>query len=203
MAISETVRQEYIERLRPMLSEKRFIHSLNVARESVKLAKKFGANEEKAEVAGLLHDILKDTPADKQLKIISDFGIMMTDVELTAKRFWHAVAGAVYIRTALHIEDDEIFDAVRYHTTGRKDMTLLDKVIFIADFISEDRDYPGVEEMRTFAYESLDKAIAEGIAFTIGDLAKRRDPIVPETIDAYNDAVLAVQYSERIAEERK
>ena len=194
MAISETVRQEYIERLRPMLSEKRFIHSLNVARESVKLAKKFGANEEKAEVAGLLHDILKDTPADKQLKIISDFGIMMTDVELSAKLFWHAVAGAVYIRKELKIEDDEIFDAVRYHTTGRKDMALLEKVIFIADFISEDRDYPGVEEMRKIAYESLDKAIVEGIAFTIGDLAKRRDPIVPETIDAYNDAVLAVRH---------
>lgn len=194
MAIDKKLRQTYIKILKPMLSQKRFEHSLNVAQEAVKLAKKFGADEEKAEIAGLLHDILKDTPAEKQLKIIADFGIIMTDVELSAKRFWHAISGAVYIRTVLKIEDREIFDAVRYHTTGRKNMTLLEKVIFIADFISKDRDYPGVEEMRKTAYKSLDKAIVEGIAFTITDLAERRDPIVPETIDAYNDAVWAVRH---------
>ena len=194
MALNEKVKQEYIGMLRPMLTEKRFVHSLNVAQEAVKLAKLFGADEDKAELAGLLHDILKDTPAEKQLKIISDFGIIMTDVELSAKRFWHAVSGAVYIRTVLKIEDPEIFDTVRYHTTGRKNMSLLEKVIFIADFISADRVYPGVEEMRAAAYRSLDKAIAEGIAFTIADLANRREPIVPETIDAYNDAVCAVRH---------
>ena len=194
MAIDKKLRQEYVKILKPMLSQKRFEHSQNVAQEAVKLARKFGADEEKAEIAGLLHDILKDTPAEKQLKIISDFGIIMTDVELSAKRFWHAISGAVYIRTVLKIEDQEIFDAVRYHTTGRNNMTLLEKVIFIADFISKDRDYPGVEEMRKTAYKSLDKAIVEGIAFTISDLAERRDPIVPETIDAYNDAVWAVRH---------
>ncbi len=193
MALSEKTKQAYINTLKPMLSEKRFEHSLNVAEEAVRLAEKFGADEEKAETAGLLHDILKDTPADKQLKIISDFGIMMTDVELSAHRFWHAVSGAIYVRTVLEIEDTEIFDAIRYHTTGRKDMSLLEKVIFIADFISKDRVYSGVEEMREAAYESLDKAIVEGLSFTISDLANRRDPIVPETIDAYNDAVLAVR----------
>ena len=194
MAVKKKDKQEYIKIIKPMLSQKRFEHSLNVAQEAVKLAKKFGADEEKAEIAGLLHDILKDTPSDKQLKIISDFGIIMTDVELSAKRFWHAIGGAVYIRTVLKIEDQEIFDAVRYHTTGRNNMTLLEKVIFIADFISKDRDYPGVEEMRKTAYKSLDKAIVEGIAFTICDLAKDRDAIVPDTIDAYNDAVWAVRH---------
>ena len=194
MALDKKTRQAYIQRLKPMLSEKRFEHSLNVAAEAVKLAKKYGADMEKAETAGLLHDILKDTPADKQLKIISDFGIIMTDVELSAKRFWHAISGAVYIRTELGIDDPEIFDAVRYHTTGRKNMSLLEKVIFIADFISKDRDYPGVEDMRKTAYKNLDKAIVEGIAFTISDLAKNRDVIVTDSVDAYNDAVWAVKY---------
>jgi len=194
MALDKKTRQAYIKRLKPMLSEKRFEHSLNVAAEAVKLAKKYGADVEKAETAGLLHDILKDTPADKQLKIISDFGIIMTDVELSAKRFWHAISGAVYIRTELGIDDPEIFDAVRYHTTGRKNMSLLEKVIFIADFISKDRDYPGVEDMRKAAYKNLDKAIVEGIAFTISDLAKNRDVIVTDSVDAYNDAVWAVKY---------
>ncbi len=177
-----------------MLSEKRFAHSLNVAQEAVKLAKKYGADPEKAELAGILHDILKDTPADKQLKIISDFGIIMSDVELSAKKFWHAIGGTVYIRSALNIADEEIIDAVRYHTTGRHNMTLLEKVIFVADFISKDRDYPGVEEMRRTAYKSLDRAIMEGIAFTVGDLLKNREPVVPETIDAYNDAVSALRH---------
>ena len=166
-------KQQYIDIIKPMLTQKRFEHSLNVSEEAVKLAKKYGADTEKAELAGLLHDILKDTPPEKQLKILADFGIIMSDVELSAKKFWH------------------VYNAVRYHTTGRKNMTLLEKVIFIADFISKDRNYPGVEDMRKAAYKSLDKAIVEGIAFTITELAKDRAPIVPETIDAYNDAVWA------------
>ena len=145
-------RQAYIQAIKPLLSEKRFEHSLNVAQEAVKLAKKYGADPEKAEAAGILHDILKDTPADKQLKIISDFGIIMNDV------------------------------------------TVLEKVVFVADFISKDRDYPGVEEMRKTAYKSLDRAIVEGIAFTVGALLKDREPVVPETVDAYNDAVWAVRH---------
>ena len=187
-------KQQYIDIIKPMLTQKRFEHSLNVSEEAVKLAKKYGADTEKAELAGLLHDILKDTPPEKQLKILADFGIIMRDVELSAKKFWHAISGAVYIKHVLHIEDEDVYNAVRYHTTGRKNMTLLEKVIFIADFISKDRNYPGVEDMRKAAYKSLDKAIVEGIAFTITELAKDRAPIVPETIDAYNDAVWALRH---------
>ena len=141
-------KQQYIDIIKPMLTQKRFEHSLNVSEEAVKLAKKYGADTEKAELAGLLHDILKDTPPEKQLKILADFGIIMRDVELSAKKFWHAISGAVYIKHVLHIEDEDVYNAVRYHTTGRKNMTLLEKVIFIADFISKDRNYPGVEDMR-------------------------------------------------------
>ena len=187
-------KQQYIDIIKPMLTQKRFEHSLNVSEEAVKLAKKYGADTEKAELAGLLHDILKDTPPEKQLKILADFGIIMRDVELSAKKFWHAISGAVYIKHVLHIEDEDVYNAVRYHTTGRKNMTLLEKVIFIADFISKDRNYPGVEDMRKAAYKNLDKAIVEGIAFTITELAKDRAPIVPETIDAYNDAVWALRH---------
>ena len=183
-------RQAYIQIIKPMLTEKRFEHSLNVAQEAVKLAKKFGADPEKAEAAGILHDILKDTPADKQLKIISDFGIIMSDVELSVKKSWHAISGAAYIRNVLHIEDAEIVDAVRYHTTGRHNMTVLEKVVFVADFISKDRDYPGVEEIRKAARKSLLAAMLSGMTYTIQDLAERRLAIHPDTIAAYNEAVL-------------
>lgn len=186
--------EEYQAVIRPMLSDKRYEHSVNVAREAVKLAKKYGADPVKAETAGILHDILKETPPEKQLKIISEFGIIMTDVELASKKLWHAIGGAVYIQSVLGMDDAEIIDAVHYHTTGRKNMTLLEKVIFMADFISKDRDYPGVEDMRKTAYKSLEKAIIDGIAFTITDLAKERELIIRDTIDAYNDAVWAVKH---------
>lgn len=185
-------KKECIKAIKPMLSEKRYRHSLNVAEEAKKLAKKFGADPDKAETAGLLHDILKDTPSEKQLKIIAESGIMMSDVELSAKKFWHAIAGSVYIRKELGVADEDILNAVRYHTTGRKDMTPLEKVIFVADFVSKDRDYPGVEQLRRTARKDIDKAIKEGIAFTLKELIEHGESIVPETIDAYNDAVQAL-----------
>ena len=97
----------------------------------------------------------------------------MSDVELSAKSSGMPSSGAVHISSMFCIEDEDVYNAVRYHTTGRKNMTLLESHFFIADFISKDRNYPGVEDMRKAAYKSLDKAIVEGIAFTITELAKR------------------------------
>jgi nicotinate-nucleotide adenylyltransferase len=185
---------QLIEIIRKRESNYRVLHSLEVAKSAEELAKRYGADLHKARVAGLLHDVMKDVSGTEQLQILKDFGILLTDVEKHAPKLWHAIAGAAFVQHILGFEDTDIVNAIRYHTTARAGMSLLEKVIFIADFISEDRNYPGVEEMRKIAYESLDKAIVEGIAFTIGDLAKRRDPIVPETIDAYNDAVLAVRH---------
>ena len=88
------------------------------------------------------------------------------------------------------ISDREILDAIRYHTTGRENMTILERVLFIADFISADRDYPGVENMRQAANVSLEQAMVEGITFSIKDLAQRYKPIHPDTIAAYNQVVL-------------
>lgn len=192
--MTERARDAYKAIIRPHLTEKRFQHSVNVAQESVKLAKKYGADVQKAETAGILHDILKDTDAEKQLKMISDFGIIMTDAELTAKKLWHAIGGAAYIEAVLGIRDRDIVNAVRYHTSGRKNMTLLEKIVFVADFISKDRNYPGVEDMRRTAYKSLDKAIVDGIAFTVCDLMKLRETVVCDTMDAYNDALIAVKH---------
>ena len=87
----------------------------------------------------------------------------------------------------LGIDDQEIIDAIRYHTTGRANMTLLDKVIFIADFISADRDYDGVDKMRKLADKNLEEACLEGMAFTISDLAQRKITIAPDTFAGYNE----------------
>lgn len=183
--------EEYTEIIKPKLKESRFIHSKAVASAAVDLAKRYGADVKKAETAGILHDIMKNTPGDEQLKMLSHFGIILSDIEKITPCLWHQISGAAYCRHVLCLEDD-ICEAVRWHTSGKKDMSLLEKVIFVADFISEDRSYPGVEDMREYACESLEKAMAEGLAFTIRDIAKNHRPIISDTIDAYNQAVIAL-----------
>ena len=182
--------KDYKAVIKPFLSEKRYRHSLAVAEEAVHLAKKYGADEEKAYTAGILHDIMKDMPPEEQLKRMTRYDIVLTEVERSGQKLWHAMLGAAYVEQELHIEDQDILNAIRYHTSGRAHMTLLEKVLFVADFTSSDRDYPGVEEIRKAARKSLLAAMLSGMTYTIQDLAERRLAIHPDTIAAYNEAVL-------------
>ena len=182
--------KEYKEVIKPFLSEKRYRHSLAVADAAVRLAKQYGADEEKAYTAGILHDIMKDLPPEEQIKQMMHYDIVLTDVERSGQKLWHAMLGAAYAENELHVEDQDVLHAIRYHTTGRAHMTLLEKVLFVADFISSDRDYPGVEKIRRAAGESLLEAMLSGMTYTIQDLAERRLAIHPDTIAAYNEAVL-------------
>ncbi len=181
----------YMPVIRPHLSEKRYEHSVNVAKEAGKLAEKYGADVEKAVTAGILHDIMKDTPPAEQLKFMQQWGIILSDVEKNAPKLYHAMCGAGYLEHELQITDPEILSAVRYHTTARAGMSLVEKIVFLADFISIDRDYPGVEQMRKLAYRDLMDAIIEGLGYTIGDLASHYAPIHPDTVAAFNEALLA------------
>ncbi|MBE6800568.1 MAG: HD domain-containing protein [Ruminococcaceae bacterium] len=184
---------EYIEILKGKLTEKRFIHSLNVAESAKELAKLYGYNEEIAYTAGLVHDCCKDTPAGLQLSYMLENGAELTEIEISSAKLYHAMCGSIYVKKEFEIENEDIINAVRYHTTGRKDMSLLEKIVFIADFISAERDYDGVEIMREKAIRSLDEAIVEGLGFTIKDLIDRGERFVhPDTIDAYNDAMMNI-----------
>ena len=165
----------------------RFKHSKNVAKEAVRLAKKYGADVDKAELAGILHDATKETSEQEQMDLIARAGIVLTKMERESPKLWHAISGSAYIQVELGINDQEIIDAIRYQTTGRAGMTLLDKVLFIADFISADRDYDGVDKMRKAADKNLDEACLEGMAFTIADLAERKITIAPDTLAGYNE----------------
>jgi len=181
---------EYTELLREKLTEKRFIHSLNVADSAKELAKIYGYDEEIAYTAGLIHDCCKDTPAGLQLSYMLENGAELTEIEISTAKLYHAMCGSIYVKKEFGVENEDIINAVRYHTTGRKNMSLLEKLVFIADFISAERDYNGVEIMREKAVRSLDEAIVEGLGFTIKDLIDRGERFVhPDTIDAYNDAM--------------
>lgn len=182
--------EQYKQVVKPRLTPYRWKHSVNVSKAAVHLAKKYGADPEKAEVAGILHDVMKDTPAQEQLQYMQRFGIMLSAVELSSSKLWHAMSGAAFIEHDLGVDDPEILRAVRYHTTARPDMGLLEKVIYIADFISEERDYDGVEHMRAAAEKSLEKAMMEGLSFTLQDLAGRRLPIHPDTFAAFNQLAM-------------
>ena len=155
--------QEYEQEVQRHLTDRRFYHSQCVAREAARLAQRYGADMEKARLCGILHDIMKDTPPEEQLKILEDSGIILTKT------------------------------AVACHTSGKGDMTLLEKVLFVADYISADRDYPGVEGLRRVADRSLEEAMVEGILFTVNELMEQRLPVAAESIAAYNDAIFTLE----------
>ena len=178
--------KEFFYEIKKHLTPSRFYHSLNVAYEAYRLAGIYKADREKAFTAGLLHDIMKDTPKQEQLKIITDDGIILTPTEKSSTKTWHQLSGAVYIKKYLGVKDEDIISAVRYHTTGRENMTLLEKVVYIADYISADRRYPGVERMREKAYRSLDEAMLEGLQFTVIENVKKGFPIHEDSVKAYN-----------------
>lgn len=158
-----------------------------------RLAQRYGADVEKARLAGILHDIMKDTPPEQQLKILQDSGIILTKTQSRNRKLWHALSGAAYLRGALGVSDEEIVSAVACHTSGKGDMSLLEKTLFVADYISADREYPGVEEMRRAADRSLEEAMVEGILFTVNELMEQRLPVAAESIQAYNDAIFTLE----------
>lgn len=183
---------EFLEEIKKHLQPERLYHSINVAEEAKKLALHYGADPEKAYTAGLLHDILKNTPDSELLNFFRENGIILTQTEQVSRKTWHAIAGEAYCRLKLSVTDSEILSAIRWHTTARAGMTLLDKVIFIADFISADRDYDGVERMREKAYLSLESAMLEGLQFTLAELIENGWAVHEDSLAAYNElAVIA------------
>ena len=179
--------KEYKELLKSRLTDKRYEHSLCVADEALRLARKYGADEDKCYLAGLLHDITKNAPAEEHLKLFSDFGIILSSVEQKAIKLWHAMSGALYVEHILGIKDNELVTAIRYHTTARANMTLTDKILYLADFTSADRDYEDVDVMRRLVDESLESALKYALSYSIVDLVNQGRAIHKDTLAAYNE----------------
>lgn len=180
---------EFNEIIRKRLDDYRYKHSLAVADEAVKLAEKYGADKNRAYLAGLLHDITKNDSYDNHLKIFKEFGIILTELENNAPNLWHAMSGAAYVQYVLNIDDADVVSAIRYHTTAKAGMTLLQKIIYLADFTSSDRNYPDVDIMRSLAESDMDAAILYAVKLTINKLTKANTAIHPDTFEAYNNIV--------------
>lgn len=172
------------------LSDYRFHHSKMVAKAAKELAFKYGADAEKAELAGILHDITKEESQNNQLQLLHENGIMLDSVTKSNEKILHAVSGAAYVEFKLGIKDRDVIDAIRFHTTAKADMSLLQKIVFIADFISEDRNYPDIEIMRQEAEKSLEHGMKYALSFVIKSLASQGRCIHPDAIDAYNEIIM-------------
>ena len=178
--------QDYKLLLKDRLNEKRYYHSLCVADEAKRLALKYGADPEKMYLAGLLHDITKNISDNEQLQTFKKFGIMLSVAEKSSPLIWHAMTGALVVENELRIIDEDIISSIRYHTTGKANMTLCQKIIFVADLTSADRNYPDIDEIRAKANRDLDECIIDILKFTICDIVAKNNPLHPDTLDAYN-----------------
>ncbi|GAB1529789.1 MULTISPECIES: bis(5'-nucleosyl)-tetraphosphatase (symmetrical) YqeK [Brevibacillus] len=181
-------REELLVRVRQQMHEKRYNHTLGVAASARELAERFGADPDKAELAGLLHDYCKCWPVEKMFEILVRHD-MPTELLEGEKELWHAFAAAIVIQTDLGVTDADILQAVRYHTTGRAGMSLLEKVVCVADYIEPNRVYPGVDFIRAKAMHDLDAALALALGGTIQFLIEKQKTVFPLTLTAYNDLV--------------
>ncbi len=179
--------EDYKKLLKSRLTPARYEHSLCVADEALRLALKYGGDKDKCYLAGLLHDITKNAPKEEHLKLFSDFGIILSVVEQNALKLWHAMSGALYVEHILNIKDAELLTAIRYHTTARANMTLTDKILYLADFTSADRDYNDVDVMRRLVDEDLGSALKYALSYSIVDLVNQGRAIHEDTVAAYNE----------------
>lgn len=185
--------EQLIDQLQSRLTPKRFAHTLGVAKAAQSLATLYKANPTKAYLAGLLHDCGKEMHLSDMQHIVKEANINV-DLEIFNNgALLHGLVGAILSHNMYGVEDVSILDAIRYHTTGRVGMTLLDKIVFLADYIEETRNFPGVENLRHLAYEDLDKAVLASYDTTIVHLINQGVPIYFKTILGRNDILRQVR----------
>lgn len=169
------------------LSAKRYQHTLNVRRMAVKLAKRWGADPEKAALAALLHDTAKELPREEMLQILNDNAIMAENAQNRPSPVWHGICAAILAQTQWGVEDEEVLSAIRCHTTGKPGMSLLDEIVFLADMTSAERDYPEVDYLRKLEKEDIHRAMREALEMNIHWLEESGKPVDEETRAALED----------------
>ena len=173
--------------LRPIamsyLKPKRMPHVLGTEAEAVRLVRRYGGDETQARIAALLHDCTKKLEMPEQLALCEKYGIALDELEQKALKLLHSRTGAAIARDVFGVED-AVYDAIRYHTTGKPDMTRLEKIIYLADYIEPTRDFPGVDRLRQVVYEDLDQGLLLGLTMTIAEMTEMGNPIHHLTLDA-------------------
>ena len=176
-----------LARLRASIPEKRYAHSAGVAAEAVRLARLHGADAARAELAGWLHDCAKGIPVDEQVATCDRLGVPLDDWTRACPPVVHGALGAFLARRDYGVTDEAVLQAIRRHTVGAPGMTLLDKIVYLADLVEPGRAFEGVDELRALVDRDLDEAILVSIERQLALNAARRRPLHPAMLLVWND----------------
>ncbi|MGL5328581.1 MAG: bis(5'-nucleosyl)-tetraphosphatase (symmetrical) YqeK [Peptostreptococcaceae bacterium] len=175
------------EKLNKMLPKRRVKHSLNVADCAMKLCEIYKYDKEKTYMAAMLHDCAKYLDKDEVNYYVKKHNIELDELERNNLALSHSVIGSYIAKYEFKIDDEDIIDAIKYHTTGKENMNLIEKIIYIADMIEEDRNFPGVEDLRRLTFEGLlDEALLKSFDNTIKFVIDNKQLIHPRTVSARN-----------------
>ena len=175
------------ELVRSRLSDKRYEHTINVKKMAVKLARRYGADEDRAALAALLHDAAKEIPKDEMRAIMKAHPEYAEGGEERPTPVWHGICAAILARTEWGVTDEAVLSAIACHTAGKAGMTQLDKILYLADMTSAERDWPGVEKLRKLEMKDLDAAMLAALRQTDGFVLSEGKPLDPESKAAYED----------------
>ena len=166
-----------------MVMEKRVRHIRGTEEEAVRLARRWGADETMARRAGILHDCTKYLSGEEHIAICEKYGVPLDELERTAPKLLHSKTGACMARYVFG-EPDEVYEAIFWHTTAKADMTTLEKILYVADYMEPNRTFDGVERLRQLAYQDLDKALLLGVETTVQEMKDRNLPVHRNTLQA-------------------
>ena len=187
------VRKAEIEAyIREKLKAERYRHSIGVMETARDLARHYGVDVDKAELAGLLHDCGKQRAPLDSLHLLEAIGYVPNEVERFDPSLVHGRVGAILARERFHIEDEAVLSAIACHTTGKTGMTRLDKVIYIADYIEPNREGDWVSAIRSLAFEDLDRCLVRCADSTMSHVMRKGMPIHPDTVRMRNEILMGM-----------
>ena len=175
------------ELVRGRLSDKRYEHTINVKKMAVKLAKRYGADKEKAALAAILHDSAKEISKDEMREIMRQYPQYDEGGESRPTPVWHGICASILARTQWGVEDEAILSAIACHTAGKPGMSKLDKIVYLADMTSAERDWPGVNKLRKLELKDLDAAMLAALKQTNDFVLSQGKPLDPVSKAAYDD----------------
>lgn len=183
-------RESVVKLLSKHLKGEKFKHSIGVEETAIWLAEQYGADPVKAGLAGLLHDITKQRD---NRELAARYGL-----DFIAEKTLHGPTASCWLKEKGYVEDDEVLLAIKYHTTGRADMTLLEKIIYLADYIEPNRDFEEVDVLRDAVHRDLNEGLLLGLEMSLKDILERENLIDPDSVSAYNCYSLQKRFNRTI-----
>ncbi len=178
-------RSELLEKVQSKMSQKRFEHVLGVEKVAVELAQRYNDSIEAASIAALTHDYAKERDPQEMHDLIISANLDL-DLLQYGSEIWHGPVGAILVKKELRIQDEEILNAIRHHTVGSSKMSMLEQIIYVADYIEPGRDFPGVDKARKLAISNLTLAVAFETEHILQHLISKKRKIYPKAIETYN-----------------